>query len=449
MPWSANNAGTPRNRCQLGFTGGGLVPPLVSSCSIPFGVQPLIQITRQLAKILRSVIKRTFGRQVSTISVRAGDDGLSIEVQSRNQALRYQDPHPQDQESLNLPLQVLDDVQGAKPEPVFLNTRRDGVVGASWQENGVFRDLEYDAPKPISDAPAFPVLPSALVANRPELLSALKDAYETTDMESKRYALGCVQLRPDGVLSATDGRQMLKQTGFQFGCEQPVLIQSTKFFNCKELSAEPVYIGHELDDKGVAKVGFQIGHWTYWIDTEREGRFPDVDSIIPSTNHCKATLQLSLADARFLVDNLHRLPNGDSHRELTLDLNGSVILRAASISTPRPAEMILRNSTKQGNDIRICTDRQFLARAAAMGFSEVHLPDSESPAVARDSSRTYLWMLLSPKDAIKPTDDCLRIESPLDYGHRTALPQAPPRTADSTPDAPVRQKTLSVTSRTS
>jgi hypothetical protein len=90
--------------------------------------------------------------------------------------------------------------------------------------------------------------------------------------------------------------------------------------------------------------------------------------------------------------------------------------------------MILRNSTKQGDDIRICTDRQFLARAASLGFSEIHLPDSESPAVAQDGTRTYLWMLLNPKDAIKPTDDCVRIESPLDYGRRTALPPIPPRT---------------------
>jgi len=388
----------------------------------------LIQITRQLAKLLRSVIKRTFGRQISLISVRTGDDGLVVEVQGANQCLRYHDPHPQDAESLLLPLQVLDDVQGSKAEPVFLNARRTGVVGASWQENGVFRDLEYDAPEPNPDAPTFPALPAAFVPNGPELLTALRNAYETTDMESKRYALGCVQLRQDGALAATDGRQMFRQPGFQFGCDQAVLIQPSRFFTCKELPAEPMRIGNLSDDKGVATVVFEIGPWTLWLGTEREGRFPDVDSIIPSTDYCKSTLRLSLADARFLVDNLHRLPNGDTHRELTLDLNGSVVLRAASTSTPRPAEMILRNSIKQGDDIRICTDRQFLARAAAMGFAEIHLPDSESPAVAQDSSRTYLWMLLSPKDAIKPTDDCVRIESPLDYGHRNSLPPIPPRT---------------------
>jgi hypothetical protein len=222
---------------------------------------------------------------------------------------------------------------------------------------------------------------------------------------------------------------MLRQTGFQFGCDSDLLIQSTRFFGCKELPAEPMHLGYISDEKGISKVGFQIGSWTYWIDTEREGRFPDVNSIIPSTNHCKSTLRLSLADSRFLVDNLHRLPNGDTHREVTLDLNGSVVLRAASTSTPRPAEIILRNSSKQGDDIRICTDRQFLARAAQLGFTEIHLPDSESPAVAQDATRTYLWMVLSPKDAIKPTDDCVRIESPLDYANRTSVPSISPRTA--------------------
>jgi hypothetical protein len=110
---------------------------------------------------------------------------------------------------------------------------------------------------------------------------------------------------------------------------------------------------------------------------------------------------------------MHRMPNGTTHRELTLDLNGSVVLRAASVNTPRPVEMILRNSSKQGDDVRICTDRKFLARAAEMGFSDFYLPHDASPALATDVSRTYLWMLLDHQEALKPSDNCLRIESPL------------------------------------
>ncbi len=369
----------------------------------------MIQITRQLAKVLRSVIKRTFSRQVNSLQVRASDQGLFVEVQGPNHALRYHDPFPQDAEQLGLPLQVFDDVQNAKAEPVFLNTRRDGVVGASWRENGVFRDLEYDAPVSASPEAKFPDVPAKFTDNPPELLTAIRDAYDTTDMESKRYALGCIQLRRDGVIAATDGRQMLRQCGFQFPGEGEVLVQHTRFFSCKELpDDQPVRVGR--DDNHVV---FQFGPWTHWVAIQKEGRFPNVDQIIPSTHYAKCTLQIAPQDSKFLVENMHRLPNGTTHRELTLDLNGSVVLRAASVNTPRPAEMILRNSTKRGDDVRICTDRKFLARAAGMGFSDFHLPNDASPALATDATRTYLWMLLDQKEAIKPSENCLRIESPL------------------------------------
>lgn len=387
----------------------------------------MIQITRQLAKTLRSVIKRTFGRQVNSFSIRTSDQGLIVEVQAANHQLRYHDPLPQDPEELIMPLQVLEDVQGTKTEPVFLNRRRDGVVGASWQEAGVFRDLEYDAPDPGAAVLTFPDLPTQFTDNPPELLSALRDAYDTTDLESKRYALGCVQFRRDGVIAATDGRQMLRQTGFTLGLDEDVLVQSTKLFMSKELlNVGMIRIGALRDDKGISQVVFEVGPWTYWIGTDRDGRFPDIDRTVPPTENCKATLQLSLADGKFLLDNMHRLPKGDTHREVTLDLNGSVVLRASAASMPRPAEMILRNSAKVGSDIRLCTDRIFLARAARLGFREIHFPDTQSPAIARDATRTFIWMLLDPKEAIKPTDSCVRIESPLDINRRNDSVELPP-----------------------
>jgi len=403
---------------------------------------PLIQITRILAKQLRAIFKKTLNRHgpQTILTFRSGDDGLFVEANGTSQALQYHDPQAQDREHLLVPLNVLEDVQGAKAEPVFLNTRRAGVLGASWHDKGVFHDLEYDSPEPVADAKPFPAMPTQLAENPPTMLAALRDAYETTDIESNRYALGSIQVRgSEGVIAATDGRQLLKQTGFQFGFENELLLEHTKFFANKELpDDQPVRVG-KSDDKTVV---FQVGPWSYWIAVA-DGRFPDIDRIIPSTQYSKATLQLNAADAKFMVDNLHRMPNGVTNRELTLDLNGFVILRATSPTTPRPAEMILRNSRKQGDDVRICTDRKFLARAAEMGFSEIHLPDNTAPAVARDATRTFLWMLLDAKEAIKPTDDCLRIESPFDYGPRASSTpsrkESPMNRIAPTPTAPLNQ----------
>jgi hypothetical protein len=371
----------------------------------------VIQITRLLAKQLRSVFKKAIGHNLPSpvLTVRSGDDGLFVEAQGPNHAVQYHDPHPQDRDLMLIPLNVFEDFQGAKVEPVFLTRPRQGVLAASWDDKGNCREMEYDELEPILDGKPFPTLPAHLVENQPELFGALRAAYETTDVGSVRYALHCIQLRADGVIAATDGRQLLRQAGFQFPVEGEALVQHTRFFSCKELPEDqPVRVGRDENH-----VVFQVGGWMHWVAIQKEGRFPNVDQIIPSTHYAKCTLQLAAQDSKYLIENMHRLPNGTTHRELTLDLNGSVVLRASSPSTPRPAEMILRNSTKRGEDVRICTDRKFLARAAEMGFSEFHLPNDASPALATDATRTYLWMLLDQKEAIKPNDNCLRIESPL------------------------------------
>jgi hypothetical protein len=423
----------------------------------------LIQITRLLAKQLIAVIKKALNRSKPTpvLTVRSGDDGLFIEAQVPSHAIRFHDPRSQDRDLMLIPLSLLEDVQGTRPEPVFLTRPRQGVLAASWDDKGVCREMEYDELEAFTDAPPFPELPAQFSENSPELLTALRNAYETTDVGSVRYALNCIQLRPDGVIAATDGRQLLRQSGFTFDLGEELLIQNTKFFSCKELpSDQPVRIGQLRNDKGVSEAVFQIGPWTYWLGVQKEGRFPNVDQIIPPTHYAKCTLQLNPHDAKFLIDNMHRLPEGTTHRELTLDLNGSVVLRAASTSTPRPAEMILRNSSKQGDDVRICTDRNFLARAAAMGFTEFFLPNDASPALAVDANRTYLWMLLDHKEAIKPNDSSLRIESPFNSRPYTpttirkatqvnrisstpsvpAAPQAPPATSVPTEQVIRRRK---------
>lgn len=377
----------------------------------------MIQISRQLAKQLRSMVKMLFPVRgpIPALTFRAGQDGLFIEVQGANQALRYHDPQPREQVQLLVPFNMLEDVQGSKPEPVNLNTRRDGVLGVNWEDRGIVRNLEYDAPVSDADAPPFPALPETFSENPPALLTALREAYETTDAESSRYALASIQMRGrEGVIAATDGRQLLKQSGFAFGFDEDLLLGQTKLFANKHLPADqPVRVGKGGDKMVV----FQIGPWSYWLPVV-EGRYPDVDRTVPAPGRSKSTLQLTSADAKFLTENLHRLPNGTTNRELTLDVNGHVVLRASAPDTPRPTEMVLRNSSKRGDDLLVCTDRHYLARAARLGFTEIELPDNTSPAVARDALRVYAWMVLDPKEAIKPTTDCLRIESPLGSSHR-------------------------------
>lgn len=368
----------------------------------------MIQITRRLAREIRTIVKKTFQPRCSLVlTFRTGADGLFVDAAHGDQALRFHDPIPQEPHTLAIPLQVLDDVQGSKAEPVYFALRREGILSANWDDRGVGHELEYELPAHACEIPA---LPDRWAENAPGLATALRDAYETCDLHSKRYALGCIQIRGgEGVISATDGRQLLKQTGFNFGFNDEILLSHSRFFtNALLPSDRPVRVGRCTG----SWVSFQIGSWTHWLQIV-EGRFPNIDRSIPARECGQATMQLAAVDSKFLLDNLPRLPTGDTHRELTVELNGRVVLRACSASSTRPVELILSNSGKQGAGIRVCTDRKFLARAVELGLAEIQFPEALAPAVARDASRTYVWMLLDPKEAVQTRDDAIQLQSPL------------------------------------
>jgi len=49
-----------------------------------------------------------------------------------------------------------------------------------------------------------------------------------------------------------------------------------------------------------------------------------------------------------------------------------------------------------------------------LGFRTLHFYGPDKPVLCQNDHRSYVWMLLSPEGAIKPTEDTVRIESPAD-----------------------------------
>jgi hypothetical protein len=93
--------------------------------------------------------------------------------------------------------------------------------------------------------PQMPTLPTSMDRQPVELLGALRDASETAGTDVIRYAVNCLQLRGNtGQVVATDGRQMLSQSGYTFAWDDAVLIPASPVFGCRELSGqEPVALG--------------------------------------------------------------------------------------------------------------------------------------------------------------------------------------------------------------
>jgi len=373
----------------------------------------VITFTRHLARQVRAVFRRALNltpRGIAPkVTFQTGRDGFWIRAHNGSVAAEYQVPGTYRPERVTAPFELLAKCEGSKDQPVSLEAFGDGRVVAGWRDENIPQTQHYD-PQDSGDDSSFPVLPKNLVEIDSGLPKALHDAMETADKESIRFAVDHIELRGGtGEIVATDGRHLLVQSGFQFSWNKNVLIPRTLVFGSKELLKcdSPVAIGKT--DKHVA---IQIGPWTLWLAIDKEGRFPRVDDHIGKPQNALARFELSADDAKYLAKALKRLPDSDEYNHpVTVDLNGSVAIRAKGEGQDQPTELVLSKSNRFGKPVRLNTNRRFLAHAIKLGFRTMHIFGPESPVLCQDQHRSYVWALLASSSAIKPSKDAIRIET--------------------------------------
>ena len=400
----------------------------------------MLTFSRQLAKQIRAAFRRTL--QISTSQTDqvvwlVGDDsGLRVRAQNERATAEYHLRGAAITESLPVTMEALAACEGTRAdEGVSVERNADGMVVLRWTDRSVPQSFQFDAKK-IRPDPS-PALPETWGSNPPRLLSALNDAMKIAPPDATRYATNCVQLRPDGGrIAATDTHQLLVESGFTFPGISDVLIPRTTLFSSRELPADlPVEVGITANH-GI----FRTGPWTFWLTLEKQGRYPSVENIIPAANTAKTRLSLSAEDVSFLLDVVPRLPSEtDQDGRITLNLNGSVALLAKGDGPSPVTQVVLRNSQRTGDEVRLNTDRRFLVRAAQLGLHEIELHGSESPIVCRDERRVYLWSVLADGPTLEPGPDTVQLESPLT---NTISPR-------STRSAPTPRRARTTTERTS
>ncbi|MCB9921837.1 MAG: hypothetical protein H6822_06630 [Planctomycetaceae bacterium] len=373
----------------------------------------MIQITRLLARQLKPVFRRMItengrGTIHAPVLMHAGPEGLRIRISSSEVAAEYHDPTPCEADAAYVPFEFLNDCEANSDTPVQIEMTSGDRVMATWNEGHVPQMKHYDV---AATEHFFPTRIEAFADNPPELANALHAAMETASNESTRYSLHCVQLSGSGTIAATDAGQILVQSGFEFPWEKDLLIPRRSVFGSSQLpSNTKVEVG-----KSERWVCFRIGSWSFQFAINVEGRFPDVESMIRDAAHASASIQIDSHDATFLLKSMKQLPGGDTfHSPVTVDANGRVFIRSQGEDAPSPVEILLSNSTRSGQAERINTDRKFLRRALDLGFREIHVFAPDQPLLCVDHRRKYLWATLTPEDAIKPSDDAVRISSVFD-----------------------------------
>ena len=366
-------------------------------------------------------------------------DGLRVRLQSHTGAMEYRLAGTTHSEAFAVTLDALSACEGTRPgEQVTLEAGDNNVV-LRWEDRSIPRSIIVEPQPNLAAAPA---LSTQFASNPPRLLTALKDAMETTEQDARRYAINCVQLRGrDGGLVATDGGQILKQTGFDLPWTEDVLVQRSNVFASRDLPVDQqVEIGR-TDNHVVLRIGL----WTLWLNIEKSGRFPSTDNVIPDATTATTRLVLNEGDAEYLLSVVPRLPcDDDVHDPVTVDLNGRVAMLAKAVGDSPVTQVVLSNSRRIGAELRWQTNRKFLARAVRLGFREVCLHGPESPVVCRDENRVYVWALLEADKALAPTDNMVSLTSPLStvaaIAQRHRIP-APRRHHQPTERTPTRMST--------
>lgn len=235
----------------------------------------MLLITRRLAGrlcvVLRKALNLTTYGLLPPVALIGGPDGLRVRSRTPDAAAEFHLAGEQPAEHVAVPFELLADVEGRKDEPVEIRLH-EGRVLASWRDASVPQVVQHDAPE--SPSQDWPLVPQRLAENPPGLLKALDDACQTTDPDSTRFALGCVQVQGGaGKIVATDGRQLLIQSGFAFPWDGDSLVRGTKVFGSPHLPQdEPVLVGRTDD-----WFALSVGPWTFWRRIDKEGRFPKVE----------------------------------------------------------------------------------------------------------------------------------------------------------------------------
>jgi hypothetical protein len=340
------------------------------------------------------------------MSIRTDAAGLRIRALTPAIAVEYQRAGDSPADELTIPASFLDDCQGTRDELVTLEAVNKHRIAVTWQDRGIPQSVRYDSDRIRC---VFPELPAKFVAIEPRIWQALKDAARCTDESPSRYALNNIHLRGEGgLVTATDGRQLFQHGGFTFPWTGDVMIPRLDLLGCSELEPTAlIEIGKT--DKSVA---LRLGNWALLITTDTVGRYPKIDEILAQAESGGTVLRLPAADAAFLADALPRLPKSELDEcGVTLDLNGETCLRARGTEGSPTTELVLAGATFTGDPLRVETNRQYLLNAISLGMREIRLSAPDAALVASEHRRKYLWMPLSPRNALGPSADAIRIDS--------------------------------------
>jgi hypothetical protein len=371
----------------------------------------MLELSRRLLRQFRAVLRRSLvdpgTRGVwPLLHGSAGPDGLFLHASQGDLALSYHLPGDRLPATLVFRASVLADLESPEETPIVLEASGPGQGQARWEEKGQPRTLEFETLAPES-VPPLPALPRRWARCASTLLLALDVAARTTGRESGRRGLTRLLLRGQaGEIIATDGRQLLVQSGFSFPWPGDVLVPRVLAFGDRGLARQgAVSVGRTK-----THVAVRIGPWTVLLAIDTVSRFPDVHAVIPPPE-ALTQLQLDVTDAAFLATELTQRPTKESPSPITLDVTTPPAVRLRAGDGAAVTELILSRSSTSAGPVQVCVNRVHLLRALKLGLPAVAVVGPDRPVVYQRPGCTYVGMSLDPSHLLGPAEVVQRLAS--------------------------------------
>ncbi|HEX3313240.1 MAG TPA: hypothetical protein VHR72_00050 [Gemmataceae bacterium] len=379
----------------------------------------MIEITRRLAArframLRRSVVDRTPRGEWPLMACRTDAQGLHLYAQRDSVGLRFDVPGKRPPAVLAFRSSELAQFEGRSDDCVVLEGIGPAKGRARWHEGPMPCGVEFETVAPESAAAA-PQMPSRWVDQPARFVSALDEAARAAAKESIRFALSHLHWRGStGELIATDGRQLLVQSGFAFPWKNDVLLPAVRAFGLRELAAEgPVAVGRVGQ-----RVFVRIGPWTFDLEVQ-EGRFPNVHQVVPRPETIMSRMKFDRDDVVFLLESLATAPGrADEEFPVTLEFGSPPIFRARGTDVNAAAEIEVSRSVCQGRPARVPIGGSYLSRALRLGCNELAVSKPDAPLLFQGDGCTYVVMPLNPELAIAPAEGATHIASAIDVADR-------------------------------
>lgn len=419
----------------------------------------MIEITRNLVRKLRTVFGNLETPSFpSRVHFSAGIEGLRVRVHQTNLLAEYHRPGELSPDDITVPVQALADFQGTDRQTVRMVATDRGSILVRWEDCGVPKIKEYGIADTTPVLGALPAWPALLAANHAGLIHALGDASQTTSTQSAHYALDHLELHgPTGAIAATDGRQLLIQSGWRFPWHGSLLVPASTFFARRAL---PKHQGALIGRTG-SHVALKVGRWSIYLPIGL-GRFPRIDTLLPRQSKIVCRAWLVGKDRAFLAKVLSRLPSAHAdHAPITVELGERVRVRARDQDTGASATAAKDNPRYAVNHVQlrstdgsiVATDgRQLLIQTgfqwswtgevlvpASTVFAARELPQDQAARVGKNSTHVVLvvgpWTFYLPiglghyprVDEIVPRETNLKSHGRLDVEDCDFLARVLPR----------------------